>query len=89
MRGIRGIEPGLEIGEDRVECGAERDEKTVGAFAVSFPDDVTFPKARNDAPQVSTVAAYVTTLPEILRPGGGVAVEALQHVGDVAVDIVD
>ena len=76
MRGIRGVETGFEIGEDWVERGAERDEKTVGAFAVSFPVYVAFPEARDDPAQVVAVAADVAAFPEVLCPGAGVSRDA-------------
>src|SRR5690349_13201389 len=88
FRPDRRIEPGLEVGKDRIKGGAERYQKTVGALAVSLTADIAFPKTRDNAPQVSTVAADIAAVPEILRMGGGVAVEALQHIGDVPVDVM-
>src|ERR1700751_3085591 len=88
-RGIWWIEAGFQIGEDWVQRGAERDQKTVVTFAVPFSADIAFPKARDDAAQVLAVTADITAIPKILCAGGCVSVEAPQHIQDVAIHVVE
>src|SRR5260221_8182878 len=81
-------EPCLEIGEDRVEPGAERDGEAVGPLAIALAADIGLPEAGEDAPEIGAVGADIAALAQIARPCAGVAVEAVQHVREVAVDVM-
>src|SRR5260370_34503802 len=83
------LEPRLQIGQDRVERGAERNQETPMAFAIAAAADIAFPETRCDPPEIMRKATDIATVAQILRPRGRVAVEPAQHVGDIAVDLVD
>src|SRR5262249_61454858 len=57
--------------------------------AVAPAADVTFPKPRDDAAEVLPIAADVAAVAQVGRPCAGVAVEAPEHLGDVAIDIME
>src|SRR6266436_4201129 len=85
----RRLEPGLQVGEDWVERGAECDQKTVGPLAVAFAADIALPETRDDAAQIAAVAANVAAVAQIVRPRGGIAVESQQHSRDIRVDVME
>ena len=62
------VEPRLQIGEDRIERGAQRDQKALRAFAIAAAADIAFPETRDDAPQIVAKAADVAAVAQILRP---------------------
>src|SRR6202022_4327404 len=68
---------------------AQGDQKAPGALAIAPAADVTFPKPRDDAAEVLPIAADVAAVAQIRRPCAGIAVEAPEHLGDVAIDKVD
>src|SRR5216683_3119722 len=85
----RRLEPRLQIGEDRIECRAQCDQKAPGALAIASAGDVTFPKARGDAAEVLPIAADIAALAQVLGMRAGIAIETPQHVGDIAIDIME
>src|SRR5882757_6234638 len=89
ISGTGSVKPGFQVGEDRVERGAKRDQKTVGPLAIAFAADIAFPETRSDAAQVTAVAANVAAVAQILRSCAGIAVEAPEHLRDVAVDAME
>src|SRR5512142_181616 len=67
MRAIIGapslaLQARLQVRQDRIEPGAERDQKPPGAFAIAAPADIAFPEARGDPPQVVRKAADVAAV---------------------------
>src|SRR5271166_1535770 len=85
----RRVEPRLQIGEDRIECGAQRYQKAPLTLSIALAADVAFAKARGDAAQVVPVAADVAALAQILGARAGIAIEPPEHLGDVAINIMD
>src|SRR5947207_4634859 len=84
----RGLEPRLQIRENRIEGRAQRNQKAPRALAITPAADVAFPEPRDDAAEVLPVAADVATVAQVRRPCAGVAVKTPEHVGDVAIDIM-
>src|SRR5713101_3779468 len=85
----RRLEPRLQIGEDRIECRAQCDQKAPGALAIASAGDVAFPKARGDAAEVLPVAADIAALAQVLGMCTRITIETPQHVGDIAIDIME
>src|SRR6202022_3502094 len=68
---------------------AQGDQKAPGALAIAPRADVTFPKPGDDAAEVLPIAADVAAVAQVRRPCAGIAVEAPEHLGDVAIDKVE
>src|SRR5271169_795957 len=85
----RRVEPRLQIGQDRIECGAQRDQKAPLTLSITLAADIAFAKARGDAAQIAPVATDVAALAQILGARAGIAIEPPKHIRDVAIDVVD
>src|SRR6516225_7823283 len=83
------VEAGLQIGEDRIEPRTQRDQKAPLTLSIALPANVAFAKARGDAAQVAAVAADVAALSQILGARAGIAIEPPEHLGDVAINVMD
>src|ERR1700738_970079 len=85
----RRVESRLQIGEDRIECGAQRDQKAPVTLSITLAADVAFAKARGDAAQIVPEAADVAALAQVLGMRAGIPIEPPEHLGDVAINVVD
>src|SRR5260370_40120102 len=84
----RRLEPRLQIGEDRIECRAQCDQKAPGALAIASAGDVTFPKARGDAAEVLPIAADIAALAQGLAMHAGIAIPTPPHAGQIPIGIM-
>src|SRR5271166_5675025 len=84
----RRVEPRLQIGEDRIERRAQRDQKAPLTLAITLAADVAFAKARGDAAQVAPKAADVAALAQILGARAGIAIEPPEHLRDIAINVM-
>src|SRR5215469_9468515 len=84
----RRVEPCLQIGENRIECGAQRDQKAPLTLAITLAADVAFAKARSDAAQIAPEAADIAALAQILGMRAGIAIEPPEHFRDVTINVV-
>src|SRR6185437_1083889 len=60
----------------------------VGAFAVAFARYVGFPEAAEEPPEGGAEARRLALVDHVERGGVAVAVEAAEHVAEIAVDVV-
>src|SRR6185437_453878 len=78
----------LEIGEQRIEAGKQRQHHARRAFAIALALDVAFPAAGEEPPEIAVEAAESAAGQQILRMSRAVAVESLHHVVEIAIDVM-
>src|SRR5215469_6483040 len=84
----RRVEPRLQIGENGIECGAQRDQKAPLTLSITLAADVAFAKARSDAAQIAPETADIAALAQVFGVRAGIAIEPPKHLGDVAINVV-
>src|SRR5215472_4380056 len=85
----RRVETRLQIGQNRIECCTQRDQKAPRALTVAPAAEVALAKTRDDAAEVLSVATDIAALAKVFGARAGVAVEAAEHLGNVAIDMVE
>src|SRR5262249_2857652 len=84
----RRVEPRLQIGENRIEGGAQRDQKAPLTLSITLAADVAFAKARSDTAQIAPETADIAAFAQVLGMRAGIAIEPPEHLGDVAINVV-
>src|SRR5215469_2861359 len=82
------LETRLQVGQDRIKRRTQRDQEPPRPLAIASTADVALPKARGDPAKILPVAADIAALPQIFGARAGIAIEASEHFGDVAIDIM-